>query len=37
MENTTINDIRLSPHFRLGEFYQSEQIPRHYVRLGYYK
>ena len=25
--NTTINDIRLSPHFRLGEFINQEKYP----------
>ena len=27
MENTTINDIRLSPHFKLGEFIKLSKYP----------
>ena len=27
MENTTINDVRLSPHFRLGEFVNLNKYP----------
>jgi hypothetical protein len=27
MENTTINDIRLSPHFKLGEFINLSKYP----------
>ena len=27
MENTTINDVRLSPHFKLGEFINLSKYP----------
>ena len=27
MENTTINDARLSPHFKLGEFIKLSKYP----------
>ena len=27
MENTTINDTRLSPHFKLGEFIKQSKYP----------
>ena len=29
MENTTINDTRLSPHFKLGEFINLSKYPKH--------
>ena len=27
MENTTVNDVRLSPHFKLGEFLNLSKYP----------